>query len=94
MNEKLLDYLICPACLPVEIGLECHDAETRGADIAAGRLHCSGCGRDYFVEDGIADLMTGRTAPAENRYEHKRTVDSYLWSHYADLLDDPDAGNA
>lgn len=94
MHQKLLDYLICPTCLPVEIGLDCPDSETRGGDIITGRLHCSGCGEDYFIESGIAELLLKDEETAENRYEHRRTVDSYLWSHYADLLGDPDAGDA
>ncbi|HKL48680.1 MAG TPA: methyltransferase domain-containing protein [Desulfuromonadales bacterium] len=94
MKAKLLDYLICPTCLPVEIGLECLDSRTQGSDITAGRLRCSGCRRDYFIENGIAHLLPERKVVDENRYERQQALDSYLWSHYADLLDDPDAGNA
>lgn len=94
MKEKLLDYLICPACLPVEIGLECFDSQIEGSDIAEGLLHCSGCARDYFIENGIAHLLPEREGADENRYERQHALDSYLWSHYADLFNDPDAGNA
>lgn len=94
MNETLLPHLICPACLPVEFGLECRDARSLGPEIVQARLHCRGCGRDYAIEGGLADLLPDRVDPKTNRYERRPTVDSYLWSHYADLLDDPDAGNA
>ncbi|MFO7982220.1 MAG: methyltransferase domain-containing protein [Desulfuromonadales bacterium] len=94
MKEKLLNYLICPTCLPVEIGLECLDSQTEGSEITAGRLHCSGCRRDYVIENGIAHLLPERESLDENRYEGQQALDSYLWSHYADLLNDPDAGNA
>lgn len=95
MDQRLLDHLICPACLPVELGLLCRPEEEDGPDIITGHLHCGGCGRDYPIEEGIAVLLPeSLSQPENNRYEEAATVASYLWSHYGDLLADPDATTA
>lgn len=97
MKKALLDLLICPACLPDEIRLNETIREVSDEDILAGELICPQCSRNYRIENGIADLdptdsMIG--SAAENKYESAHVVSSYLWSHYADILNDENASDA
>lgn len=97
MDPKLLDLLICPACLPAERSLRPAALTQAGGDILAGRLECPDCNRHYPIEKGVAILlpepMTAEQRAAD-RYESPATVASYLWSHYGDLLGDPEATDA
>ena len=97
MKKILLDLLICPACLPDENPLHEKIVESSGEDILAGELSCPGCGKCYPIEDGIADLeLTPYSSEtlSENKYETAPVVSSYLWSHYADILNDENASDA
>ncbi|MEL7638685.1 MAG: methyltransferase domain-containing protein [Solidesulfovibrio sp.] len=93
MHERLLDWLVCPGCLPEERRLGISGQRREGADIVSGRLTCPGCGAAYAVEDGLADLTPpGLAVPApQARYDGERLAASYLWSHFADLWNDPEA---
>lgn len=97
MKKVLLDLLICPACLPDEIELNETIDESQGADIVDGRLNCPRCGTVYPIKNGVALLdpnaSSGRGA-AGNKYETVPVVSSYLWSHYADILNDENATDA
>ena len=97
MKKALLDLLICPACLPDEMQLKETIKEASGGDILGGELACPQCHRAYPIENGIANLdpnaSFGRTSP-ENKYETALVVSAYLWSHYADILNDENASDA
>ena len=97
MKTALLSHLICPACLPRERSLELSSGKEEGNDIISGTLSCGSCRRRYPVREGIAILLPDPDSTPSGgqwRYEEAATVDSYLWSHFADILDDADAGNA
>ena len=97
MKRFLLPLLICPACLPRELPLELAVAREEGDDIIAGTLSCRNCRRRFPIREGIAVLLPDPdAAPAGGqwKYEEAGTVAGYLWSHFADLLDDPEAGDA
>lgn len=97
MDCKLLDLLICPACLPAEKPLRPAALTQAGGDVLAGRLECPGCNRHYPIEKGVAILLPEpKTAElrASDRYESPAVIASYLWSHYGDLLGDPEATDA
>jgi uncharacterized protein YbaR (Trm112 family) len=49
LPQALLEILVCPVC---------HEPVTAGPDHAW--LHCTGCGRYYPVEDGIAIMLEHR----------------------------------
>jgi uncharacterized protein len=52
LSQALLAILVCPAC---------HQPLTAGPnDSAHAWLHCTGCGRYYPVEDGIAIMLEHR----------------------------------
>jgi len=97
MKKALLDLLICPACLPDEVRLKENIREVSGDDILQGKMQCPSCGREYPIENGIADLEPtpySSVTVSENKYENAPVVSSYLWSHYADVLRDEMASDA
>ena len=96
MKSHLLEFLICPSCLPDEIPIHLQNQDMDGDDILAGSLCCEQCGTHYPISDGIA-LLVPIQNPMGNlagKYETPSVVSSYLWSHYGDLFDDPDAAHA
>lgn len=89
MKRFLLPYLICPACLPKEQPLVPSVDREADGDIIAGSLSCRKCNRRFPIRDGIATLLPNPDegpSGGQWRYEESGVVDSYLWSHYADLL--------
>jgi ubiquinone/menaquinone biosynthesis C-methylase UbiE/uncharacterized protein YbaR (Trm112 family) len=97
MKITLVDLLICPACLPEEKGLACNIIEKDGEDVLSGSLKCGECGAEYQIEDGIAilgDNLNQDSNGFSRRYETLALVSSYLWSHYADLMNDVEASSA
>jgi len=97
MLRRLLDSLICPRCLPNERALAIlADDETRD-EIVTGVLTCEACGGRYHIEDGVADLRCAQADESNKSaadYETDSSLGAYLWSHFADLWDDPEAGAA
>nr|VFJ90987.1 MAG: Methyltransferase domain-containing protein [Candidatus Kentron sp. H]VFJ92004.1 MAG: Methyltransferase domain-containing protein [Candidatus Kentron sp. H]VFJ98586.1 MAG: Methyltransferase domain-containing protein [Candidatus Kentron sp. H] len=97
MEKRLLELLICPACLPDEFGLQPEIVEERAGDIITGVLICARCKRRFPIEEGLALLHPNRNRPpgtTVNKYETEGVVSSYLWSHYGDLLNDVQASEA
>lgn len=96
MKRFLLELLICPACLPQEHPLHPRDLEAQQGDIVSGQLTCSTCSRSYPIRAGVAFLSpaTQPDSRAPSKYETPAVLSSYLWSHYGDLLNDPEASDA
>jgi SAM-dependent methyltransferase/uncharacterized protein YbaR (Trm112 family) len=96
MNTRLVEMLVCPACLPVEKPLRLEAEQEEGTEIVRGTLTCPACGAKYEIADGVADLVApGTDVPTEQgKYDTERLAASYLWSHYADLWDDREATDA
>jgi len=106
MKREILEYLICPACLPEENPLSLGNCESSGGDILEGALHCGRCGQAYPIRRGVAclkDAGAGRRAQGGQNsivqqtasvYESSELLSAYLWSHYADLFEDPEANAA
>ena len=94
MKELLLEMIVCPVCLPDEIGLAARIIEEERGDISEGRLTCPRCGGVYPIREGIAFLAPPAPAEADSKYESAPVASSYLWSHYADILGDPEASSA
>ncbi|OEU59910.1 MAG: SAM-dependent methyltransferase [Desulfuromonadales bacterium C00003094] len=96
MKTFLLEFLICPACLPEERPLQSFKLEVQKQDIISGQLTCKACSRAYPIREGIAFLTAAKQFHhvAPSKYETASVLSSYLWSHYGDLLKDPDASDA
>ena len=97
MKRKILEYLICPACLPEENPLRLGHAQ----NLRRGDKRRRAGVRP--LQAGIPDRKRGRlrggaiVAPWAGeglRYESPDLLSAYLWSHYADLFEDPDATGA
>ncbi|MHB8808601.1 MAG: methyltransferase domain-containing protein [Desulfobulbaceae bacterium] len=97
MKKDLVSLLICPACLPGEVQLKETVQDISGGDIETGALRCPQCRRIYPIAAGVADLdpngAQGEKQHA-NKYETLPVLSSYLWSHYADILQDESASDA
>ncbi len=96
MKPFLLELLICPACLPEERPLQSVKLDVQQQDIVSGHLACKICNRTYPIREGIAFMLKANQSPgaAPSKYETTSVLSSYLWSHYGDLLNDPDAPDA
>lgn len=96
MKEKLIDILVCPSCLPQEGKLAPDIYERKGADILRGTLKCERCGCHYHIREGIAFLTPqgAQSLAKASPYEDPSSISSYLWSHYGDIINDPDASRA
>lgn len=96
MKAILVELLICPGCLPQERGLELKTEETEADDIVRGDLMCGNCGRSFPIRDGLADLDPGAKtrARAASKYETPTALSSYLWSHFASVLQDRESSGA
>ncbi len=96
MKRKILEYLICPACLPEENPLRLGHSQSSGGEISEGVLQCSGCKQAYPIKSGVAALVAdhARLSGEGLRYEAPELLSAYLWSHYADLFKDPEATGA
>jgi uncharacterized protein YbaR (Trm112 family) len=96
MKTHLADMLVCPSCLPLEIGLHLRVEQEAEGDILQGRLTCGHCGQDFPIQDGLADLDPGREDRPRtgSKYEKPTVLSSYLWSHFGDILQDEQASEA
>ena len=97
MKKMLLDMLICPVCLPDEIQFEEKIAEADKDDILDGELRCVRCKRVFSIRNGVACLDPNARQDnrnSDNKYETAPVVSSYLWSHYADILNEENASDA
>lgn len=97
MKRIIAGLLVCPACLPKEYPLELSSVRERDDDIVSAELCCRNCRKRFPIREGIAVLAPDPeavTGGGQWKYEEAGTVDRYLWSHYADLMQAPDAGTA
>ena len=96
MKKPLLEMLVCPVCLPEEIALTAVIDEQEHEDMTEGALTCPKCGGAYPIREGIAflDPSPPTEAKTASKYETAPVVSSYLWSHYCDILGDPEASSA
>ena len=107
MKREILEYLICPDCLPEENPLRLGNFRSLDGEIIEGSLECGCCKKAYPISEGIAcltpqagagnfppDIRTERPQPQSSSYESPEVLSAYLWTHYADLFADPDATGA
>lgn len=101
MKKWLAEELICPECLDKdsnkEIPLRVEIQKEAGEEIMAGHLNCQDCGRQYDINEGIAVVVPEKTLPVTRDnagYGSFSMLSSYLWSHYSEFFNGPDATDA
>jgi SAM-dependent methyltransferase len=97
MKRIVVEYLVCPNCLPREEKLLLQADESSGEEIWKGFLECGHCDSRYPIDEGIACLLPmppWASDARESKYERGETVSSYLWAHYSDLYGDPDSSGS
>ncbi|MFH2093493.1 MAG: methyltransferase domain-containing protein [Pseudomonadota bacterium] len=97
MKTWLAQHLICPQCLPNENSLELTIEQQTTDDILNGELCCPVCEQTYAIKDGVAMVLPKESITLlsdDSGYNSKGMISSYLWSHFCDLLHDPDATQA
>ncbi|MFC1895098.1 methyltransferase domain-containing protein [Thermodesulfobacteriota bacterium] len=97
MKKWLTENLICPECLAKEIPLDLDIAKVHEDDVMEGELSCPTCKRCYPIQKGVAVILPDKTLPVisdASGYNSRNMLSSYLWSHYCDIFEDPDATDA
>ena len=101
MKKWLIEELICPECLDKnmdkEIRLTVDIQKETDDEIIEGRLNCPDCGRHYEINEGIAVVVPDKTLPITRNmagYGSFSMRSSYLWSHYSEFFNGPDATDA
>lgn len=101
MKKWLTNELICPECLDKdsdkEVLLTVDIQKETDEEIIEGRLNCPCCGRQYGIDGGIALVVPEKTLPItrdRSGYGSFSMRSSYLWSHYSEFFNGPDATDA
>lgn len=97
MKKWLIEELICPQCLDNENVLDPDICTETDEDILEGRLVCPQCGQGYEIHEGIAVVVPDKTLPViqdARGYNSFSMLSSYLWSHYSEFFNGPDATDA
>jgi SAM-dependent methyltransferase/uncharacterized protein YbaR (Trm112 family) len=97
MKKWLVNELICPECLDTQTQLTVEIQTENDEEILEGRLTCANCQSAYEIHDGIAVVVPAKTLPITKDtagYGSGPMLSSYLWSHYSEFFNGPDATDA
>lgn len=97
MKKWLLEKLICPQCLDMEIPLLARSQRETDQEITEGQLICPECDGRYEIDDGVAVVVPEKTLPVTmdtKGYGSSSMLSSYLWSHFSEFFNGPDATDA
>lgn len=101
MKKWLIEELVCPECLGKdsnkEILLTADIHRENDEEIIDGRLNCPSCGSQYDINAGVAVVVPEKTLPItwhQSGYGSFSMRSSYLWSHYSEFFNGPDATDA
>jgi len=97
MKKWLKEKLICPECLADEIPLDLNIQIENDEDVIEGKLTCASCKKSYPIHKGVAVILPEKSMSVisdASGYNSKNMLSSYLWSHFCDFLNDPNATDA
>ena len=97
MKKWLLEKLICPECLTSEMPLMLNIKEEQNDDVLEGELTCTSCKSGYPIHQGVAVLLPKQSAAVlsdTTGYNSRIMLSSYLWSHYSEFFNGPNATDA
>ncbi len=83
MKERLLHYLVCPAC---QCALQLQDSETIEDEIESGQLLCPQCRQCYPIVRGIPRFVTA-TRPLQGQNVQTADAFGWEWQEFAQLHD-------
>lgn len=97
MKSWVAENLICPECLADEIPLELSIHAEEGQDVLEGAMSCPACRASYPIRRGVAVVLPESSRSivhASSGYNSRIMRSAYLWSHFCDFLEDPEATDA
>lgn len=97
MKKWLKEKLICPECLDEQIPLDLMIKEEIDDDVIEGELGCNNCGATYLINNGIAVVLPKKSMSIlsdNSGYNSQNMLSSYLWSHFSEFFNGPDATDA
>jgi SAM-dependent methyltransferase len=97
MKKWLQEKLVCPECIAKEIPLDLEIKEEQNEDVLEGELRCPGCGSCYTINQGVAVVLPKRSMSVlsdKMGYNSRIMLSSYLWSHYSEFFNGPNATDA
>ncbi len=97
MNKWLQEILVCPQCSMDAIPLDLEIKEARDDDVLEGELRCPNCGSCYSINQGVAVLLPPKNLSVwsdNSGYNSQGMLSSYLWSHFSEFFDGPNATDA
>lgn len=97
MKKWLQEKLICPECIAQAVPLDLKIITETENDVLEGELTCPACGGHYAINDGVAVVLPKKSLPVlsdPSGYNSRSMLSSYLWSHYSEFFNGPDATDA
>jgi SAM-dependent methyltransferase/uncharacterized protein YbaR (Trm112 family) len=97
MKRWLQEKLVCPECSLEEIPLGLEIKEAQDDDVLEGELRCPACGSCYSITQGVAVILPARSLPVVSNnsgYNSPGMLSSYLWSHFSEFFNGPNATDA
>ena len=97
MKKWLKEELICPECLDTQTPLTVDSQKENDEEIIEGRLVCPNCQSAYEIHNGIAVVVPAKSLSITKDtagYGSASMLSSYLWSHFAEFFNGPDATDA
>ncbi len=97
MKRWLENELVCPECTTGKPALSLEIEKIQEDDVIEGRLTCPQCRQTYGIHEGIAVVVPEKTLPVTREtggYNSQAMLQSYLWSHYSEFFNGPDATDA
>ena len=97
MKKWLQEKLVCPECTMEAMPLDLEIKEERDDDVLEGVLRCPTCGNCYFINQGVAVVLPKKTLSVvsdNSGYNSRGMLSSYLWSHFSEFFDGPNATEA
>jgi SAM-dependent methyltransferase len=97
MKKWLQEKLVCPECIMEAMPLDLEIKEERDDDVLEGELWCPTCGSRYLINQGVAVVLPKKTLSVvsdNSGYNSQDMLSSYLWSHFSEFFDGPNATDA
>ncbi|MCP3874870.1 MAG: methyltransferase domain-containing protein [Desulfobacteraceae bacterium] len=97
MKKWLQEHLICPECIESETALMLEIKKENTDEILEGKFNCPNCESNYLIHNGIAVIVPQKTLPHvedDRGYNSKNMLSAYLWSHYSEYFNGPNATDA